>query len=244
MKGSRRLNFRDIRVGDWVTVNYSEEGNGRVVAGGIALTTPPEAYARETAGMYSLPGRVMSIDRDARTLTVDPSYYYGPAYNGMKVVRVFAADRDVVVMSGNEPRDFGDIRVGDWVTITFRQTDNGTALAEDIAITSPPAPYVGVTSGVFSIPGKVVAIDRDTGSLTLDPSYCYGPNYGGEAGLRLFTVARGTVIMKGNEPRDFRDIRVGDWVTVDFHQERSGLIITDEVAFTSPASIACPRNRG
>ncbi len=79
MRGSQRLHFRDIRVGDWVTVNDSEKGNGLVVAGGISVIAPPVAYAAETAQMFSLPGRVVSIDRDARTLTVDPSYYYGPS---------------------------------------------------------------------------------------------------------------------------------------------------------------------
>ena len=50
--------------------------------------------------------------------------------------------------------------------------------------------------------------------------------------------------MRGNETRDFDDIRVGDWVTVNFHQERNGLVITDGVAFTSPAVIACPEKQG
>lgn len=242
MRGSQRLHFRDIRVGDWVTVNYYEEGAGRVVAGGISVIAPPVAYAGETAQMFSLPGRVVSIDRDARTLTVDPSYYYGPSYGGPKLVRVFTVDRDMVIMAGNEPRDFRDIRVGDWVSVTFHQEGNGVVVADEIAITAPPAPYVGETSRAFSIPGKVVAIDRESRTLTLDPSYCSGANYGGVTGLRLFAVASGTEIMLGSEPRDFRDIRVGDWVTVNFHQERNGLVITDEVAFTSP--ITCTENRG
>ncbi len=244
MKGGTRLDFRDIRVGDWVTVNYYEEGAGLAVADGIAITTPPAPYSGETAQMFSLPGKVVAIDRDARTLTIDPSYYYGPAYKGTRTVRILATDRDLVVMRGNEPMAFGDIRVGDWVTVNYHQEGSGLAVADGIAITAPPAPYSGETAQMFSLPGKVVAIDRDARTFTIDPSYCYSANYSGREGLQTFALDRGTVIMMGSERRDFRDIRVGDWVTVNFHQESSGLVITDGIAFTSPAVLSCPERQG
>ncbi len=182
---------------------------------------------------------MVSIDRDSRTLTVDSSYYYGMGYGGAKVVRVFTVEPALVVMMGGEPRNFDDIRVGDWVTINFRQEIGGPDVATAVAITAPPAPFGGVTAWTYSVPGKVVAVDRDSRTLTVDPSYCYGANYGSEKGLRMFSVAKGTVIMMGNEPRNFRDIRVGNWVTVNFHQESNGLVITDEVAFTSPTTMNC-----
>jgi len=244
MKGSESKDFKDLRVGDWVTVSYSEDGGGRILAGAIALTAPPIAYLGETAQMFSLPGKVVSIDRDARTLTVDPSYYYGPSYGGTKPLRVFAMDRNIVIMMGNEPRDFRNIRVGDWVSVNFHQESSGLVVADGIVITAPPAPYLGEKTAAFSIPGKVVAIDRESRTLTLDPSYCYGSNYGGMKGLRIFALDRGTIVMMGSEPRDFRDIRVGDWVSVNFHEDSSGLVITDGIAFTSPAVITCPEKQG
>jgi len=237
MKGNESMEFSDIRVGDWVTVNYYQEGNGLVVADGITITSPPVAYQEGPA--YSVPGKVVAIDRDARTLTIDPSYYYEPGYRGERLVHVLAMDRDLVVMKGNTPRDFRDLRVGDWVTVTFHQERSGLAVADGIAITAAPAPYLGEVAREFSIPGKVVAVDRDTRTLTLDPSYCYGVNYGGMKGLRIFAMDRDTVILMGSEPRDFRDIRVGDWVSVNFHQNRNGLVVTDGIAFTSPSAMAC-----
>jgi hypothetical protein len=243
MKGSTKLDFGDIRVGDWVTINYYEKGDGLAVADGIAITTPPAPYLGETAKTFSIPGKVVAIDRDARTFTVDPSYYYGPAREGTKTVRVFAAEPGLVVMMGNEPRDFKDISVGDWVTVNFHREGSGLAVADGIAITAPPAPYLGETSQMFSIPGKVVAMDRDARTFTIDPSYCYTANYGGK-GLQTFALDRGTVVMMGNEPKNFRDIRVGDWVTVNFHRESNGGVITDGIAFTSPAVISCPEKQG
>jgi hypothetical protein len=150
-------------------------------------------------------------------------------------------DNGAAIMMGNEPRNFDDIRVGDWVTVNYRPMNSGPALAEGIAITAPPAPYLRETAGVYSIPGKVVAIDRASRTLTLDPSYCYSPNYSGD---RVFAMDRGTVVMMGNEPRNFDDLRVGDWVTVNYHQERNGLIITDGIAFTSPSVLSCPERQG
>ena len=240
MKGTEVLNFGDIRVGDWVTVDYYQSGSGLVLADGIAITTPPKAYM-ETAGVFSIPGQVVAVDRDARTLTLDPSYYYGPYYRGSKAAEVFAMEKDIVIMKGNEPRDFRDIRTGDWVTITYHQSDSGRVVADDIAITAPPAPFLSETARIFSIPGKVFAIDRDARSLTLDPSYCYGNE---NRRLRVFMLNKGTVIMMGNEPRDFRDIRVGDWVTVNFHEGVGGLVVTDGIAFTSPAFLRCSERQG
>ncbi len=244
MRGRSREHFRDIRVGDWVTVNYYEEGNGLIVADGIAITVPPAPVMGETARMFSMPGKVVAIDRDAGTFTVDASYYYGPANGGRGTVRVFSVDRDLVVMMGNEPRAFSDIRVGDWVTVNYYEDAGGLAVADGIAITAPPAPYMGDAARMFSIPGKVVAIHRDDRTFTLDPSYCYNSDRGGRKGLRTFAMDRSTVVMMGSEPRDFRDIRVGDWVTVNFHEESNGVVITDGVAFTSPAVISCPEERG
>jgi hypothetical protein len=241
MKGTESVDFGDIRVGDWVTVDYYQTGSGLVLADGIAITPPPKG---ETAQVFSIPGMVIAIDRGARMFTLDPSYYYGPVYGGARTVRVFAMDRNLVVMKGSEPRDFRDIRVGDWVTVNFYQEPSGLVVADAIAITAPPAPYLGETARVFSIPGKVVAIDRDARTLTLDPTYCYGANYEGTRGLRVFALAKGTVIMMGNESREFRDIRVGDWVTVNFHHEGNGLVVTDGIAFTSPAVLTCPGMQG
>ncbi|MDA8433423.1 MAG: hypothetical protein M0Z60_10745 [Nitrospiraceae bacterium] len=240
MKGTESLHFGDIRVGDWVTVDYYQSGSGLVVADGITITTPPKAYL-ESAGVFSIPGQVVAVDRDARTLTLDTSYYYGPSSRGSGTVEVFAMNRDVVVMRGNEPRDFRDIRTGDWVTITYHQSGSGRIAADDIAITAPPAPFLSENARMFSIPGKVVAIDRDARSLTLDPSYCYG---GEVRGLRVFALNKGTVIMMGNESRDFRDVRVGDWVTVNFHEDVGGLVVTDGIAFTSPEFLRCSGMRG
>ncbi len=145
-------------------------------------------------------------------------------------------------MIGSERREIRDIRVGDWVTVNFHREGNGLVVAEGIAIAYPPAQYMAERELSFS--GKVVAIDRYSRTLIVDPSYCYGPNYGATMGRRSFALDLGVSIMIGSERRDFRDIRVGDLVTVNYHQERDGYGVADGVAITFPPAASCPEERG
>lgn len=241
LMGNEKRDFRDISVGDWVTVTYHAESGGIVIAEGIAFTSPPSPYKDERA-QFSLAGRVVAIDTNAKTLTIDPSYYYGPTYGGTGS-RTFTLDLGIWVMMGSERREIRDIRVGDWVTINFHQDVNGLGIAEGIAITYPPVPYT-VERAQLSFTGKVVAIDRDARMLTVDPSYCYGPNYGGKIGIRSFALDSGVSVMMGSERRDVRDIRVGDLVTVNYHQERNKYGVADGIAITFPAVETCPEERG
>ncbi len=240
LMGNDKRDFRDIRVGDWVTVTYHEESGGIMTAEGISFAFPPAGY-REERAQFSLTGRVVAIDADAKTLTIDPSYYYGPAYSSSGS-RTFTLDLGTWVMMGSERREIRDIRVGDWVTVNFHRESNGPFIAEGIAITYPPVPYVAERESSFS--GKVVAIDRYARTLTIDPSYCYGPNYGGMMGRRSFALDLGVSVMIGSERRDFRDVRVGDLVTVNYHRERDGYWIADGVAVTFPPTATCPEERG
>ncbi len=241
LMGNEKRDFRDIRVGDWVTVTYHEESGGIVIAEGIAYALPPTPYKEERA-QFSLTGKVVAIDPDAKTLVVDPSYYYGPNY-GSNGSRTFTLDEGVWVMMGGERREMRDIRVGDWVTVNFHRERNGLSVAEGIAIAYPPMPYMGERTQL-SFTGKVVAIDRYARTLTIDPSYCYGPEYGGIMGIRSFALDFGVSVMIGNERRDVRDIRVGDLVTVNYHQERYGYGVADGIAITFPPVATCPEERG
>ncbi|HSB30546.1 MAG TPA: hypothetical protein VLD55_03000 [Candidatus Sulfobium mesophilum] len=240
--GSERRDFRDLRVGDWVTVAFHQEGNGFVVTDEIAITSPPAFYPESSARTISLQGKIVAIDRDVRTFTVDPSYYYGQNYSGG--VRVFAYRDGAVVLLGSERRDFRDLRVGDWVTVAFHQEGNGFVVTDEIAITSPPVFYPESSARMITLPGKIVAIDSGARTLTIDPSYCYEPNFGRTRGVRVFALGSGVSVMMGNERRDFRDLRVGDWVTVSFHHEGNGIMITDGVALRSPATIGCTEKQG
>lgn len=236
-RGKDPSHLRDIRTGDWATVNYHEESGGLLIAEDINITSPH-------VSMFSLPGKIVAIDKDARTFTVDPSYYYGPNNSGRMGLWTFSIRDGATVMMGSESRDFRDIKVGDWVTVNYYQLPGGPVVADGIAITYPPAPYLEGRAQAFSIPGKVVAIDRDAGTLTLDPRYCYGPNFGGRMDLRTFAVERGTSIKMGNEYKDFRSIRVGDWVVVNYHQAYNGLVVTDDIAVSSQPAIGCMEERG
>lgn len=240
LKDNEKRDFRDIRVGDWVTVTYHEESGGIMIAEGISFAFPPTAYKEERA-QFSLTGRVVAIDADSKTLTVDPSYYYGPTY-GSAGSRTFTLDLGTWVMMGSERREIRDIRVGDWVTVNFRRESSGLVIAEGIAVTYPPVPYP--TERELSFSGKVVAIDRYARTLTVDPSYCYGPNYGGIMGRRSFSLDFGVSVVIGSERRDFRDIRIGDLVTVNYHHERDGYGVADGVAITFPPTAICPEERG
>ncbi len=240
LMGNEKRDFRDIRIGDWVTVTYHEESGGIVTAEGISFAVPPAGYKEERA-QFSLAGRVVAIDADAKTLTIDPSYYYGPTY-GSAGSRTFTLDIGTWVMMGSERREIRDIRVGDWVTVNFHRERNGVVIAEGIAVAYPPVSYA--TEREVSFSGRVVAIDRYARTLTVDPSYCYGPNYGGVMGRRSFALDFGGSVMIGSERRDFRDIRVGDLVTVNYHRERDGYGIADGVAVTFPPTATCPEERG
>jgi hypothetical protein len=243
MSGDGERSFGDIRAGDWVTITYHEESGGSLIAEGIAMTFPPASYSAYTGPRtFSLQGKVLVIDRDARTFTVDPSYYYGQNYSGG--VRVFAYRDGAVVLLGSERRDFRDLRVGDWVTVAFHQEGNGFVVTDEIAITSPPVFYPESSARMITLPGKIVAIDSGARTLTIDPSYCYEPNFGRTRGVRVFALGSGVSVMMGNERRDFRDLRVGDWVTVSFHHEGNGIMITDGVALGSPATIGCTEKQG
>lgn len=237
LMGNEKRHFGDIRVGDWVTVTYHEESGGIVIAEGISFALPPAPYKDERA-QFSITGRIVAIDADAKTLTIDSSYYYGPTYVGS---RTFTLDLGTWVMIGSERREIRDLRVGDWVMVNFHRESNGLVVAEGIAIAYPPAPYLAEKELSFS--GKVVAIDRYGRTLTVDPSYCYGPNYGG-MGRRSFALDLGVSVMIGSERRDFRDIRVGDLVTVNYHRERDGYGVADGIAITFPPTAACLEERG
>ncbi len=234
MRGKVMSHFRDIRVGDWVTVTYHQESSGLLVAGDINITTPYSA-------MFSIPGKVVAIDMGARTFSLDPSYYYGPNYKG---IWTFAIKDGAVVMRGNQIMDLRDLNVGEWVTVTYYQLPGGSVVADGIAITYPPAPYLEGRAQIFSFPGKVVAIDRDAGTITLEPRYCFAPNVNSRLGLRTFAVEHGTLIKMGNEYVDFRSIRLGDWVVLDYHQDYNGLVFTDDIAISSVPAIGCMEERG
>jgi hypothetical protein len=237
MTGSQRRDFRDIRLGDWVIVNFHEESSGLVIADGIAITPPPVPYVEGSAGMYSLTGRIVAVDRDANTLTVNPSPYYGADD------RIFVVDSGAWVVLRGERRDFRDLRVGDWVTVDFRRGDKGLIIAEGIAVTHPPFPYGERRAHTLSLTGRVVALDREAGTLAVSPSYCE-PYYRGADGTRLFVLRSGTTVMMGGQMRDLRDIRIGDMVTVNYHLEANGLLITDGIAITFPPLLTCPEARG
>src|SRR5512135_3059971 len=86
----------------------------------MSLIIAPSAQA------FSLTGRVDGIDKDKMTLTVTP-------YDGLKLGgqdRSFALDKHALVLMGSEKRDFRDIRVGDWVTVTYHEESTGTVVAE------------------------------------------------------------------------------------------------------------------
>jgi len=242
LMGNETRDFRDIRVGDWVTVTYHEESGGIYIAEGISFALPPASYKEDRAQLFSISGKVVAIDPGAKTLTIDPSYYYGPTYGG-NGSQTFTLDLGIWVMMGSERREIRDIRVGDWVTVNFHRESNGFGVAEGIAITYPPVPYM-VERAELSFTGKVVAIDRYARTLTVDPSYCYGPNYGGKMGARSFALDFGVSVMIGSERRDVRDIRVGDLVTVNYHQERYGYVVADGIAISFPAVATCPEERG
>lgn len=244
MSGNEKKNFADLRIGDWVTVSFKEESGGLVVATGIALASPPVSYTQERARSFSLAGKVVAIDREAKTLTIDPSDYYGPDYRGLRAERTFFLEGGPWIMMGSERKDLRDIRVGDWLMIDFHRDINGRIIADGIVLTSPPAYFPEVRAQIFSLTGKVVAINRDERTLTIDPSYYYGPNYSGIRGAQKFVLDRDMFVMMGSEKRGFNDINLGDLVTVNFHRDNSGLLVTDSLAITSPAVLICPEVRG
>jgi Domain of unknown function (DUF5666) len=139
MKGSQKMDFDDIRVGDWVTVNFHQEGTGIVIADGIAFTSPPAPYTEERGRTFSFSGKVVGFDRGANTLVVDPSYYYGPNYVGTR--RTFVLDSGTWVLIDAEKGPLERIKVGDWVTVNFHWDSSGLAVAEGITVIYPPAPY-------------------------------------------------------------------------------------------------------
>ena len=63
-------------------------------------------------------------------------------------------------------------------------------------------------------------------------------------GRRSFALDLGVSVMIGSERRDVRDIRVGDLVTVNYHQERYGYGVADGIAITFPSVATYPEERG
>jgi hypothetical protein len=240
MLGHEKRDFKDIKTGDWVIISFHEESGGLVVADGVAFTSPPLPYVEANAGLYSLTGKIVAIDRGANSLTVSPLPYYGENYSS---TRVFVFDSGTWVTLGNERREFRDLKTGDWVTVNFRLEKDGLIIAKGIAVTYPPVPYMEERARLHSLTGKVVALDRDAKTLGVAPSYCE-PYYMGAHGTHFFALDRGTTIMMGNELRDIRDIRIGDLVTVRYHLEANGLVIADGVAISFPPVLTCPEARG
>jgi hypothetical protein len=143
------------------------------------------------AQAFSITGKVVAIDRGQETLSV--AAYNGPDYalsykGGADRINTFALKRGAKVMRGSRSIGFGSLRVGDWVTVDYYEGGGGLVLADGIALTTPPKGEIMPT--VFSIPGKVVAIDRDGRTLTLDPSYYYGSSCSGKRDLRVFGTSR------------------------------------------------------
>jgi hypothetical protein len=276
---SKRLS--DIKTGDWVTINYHQESTGQYAADGILVGVPASskphagaagtypqypatgAYHRTDTGAMLLTGKVIAIDKNAKTFTVDPSFANASAENRM--LYTFALDRNGMLLWGNERRDFSDLNIGDMITVSYHQENTGKILADRIAVTPvgyvAPRPQASLyperrvamephgnvfsAGSPFAVTGRVVALDRDAKTLTVDSSYLKDAATFNKsaAGLSSFKLDENSTVVMGDKTMNFSDINVGDTVTVNYHQESNGNIIADGIAI-NPALAPLPEERG
>jgi hypothetical protein len=229
------------------------------------------SFAIPAYAQFTTTGKVLSINKGAGTITVEP---YFPLKSGefregqpieFGLLRTDPYNRNLTrqasIMRGDEVAKFDDLKVGDWVTVTYHQESTGAIVADGIAITSPPASLserrVGVApaysggqavapayesrpmtghpgyydsrAGLLSYSGRIIAIDHGARSLALDPMTARGEH-------KIFALRPGAAVLIGNENRSFSDLKLGDWVTVNYHQESLQNIVADSVAVITPPS--------
>lgn len=287
MLGNETKRIQDLKVGDWVTVTYHQESDGKISADGVAITAPPAilyperrasapVYERSVGGvapsydrgralpsdanLLSFSGKIIAIDRASKMVALDPTLVSG-GFKGEP--KIFALRHDADILLGNETRDFSDLRLGDWVTVNYHQESLSNVVADSIAITTPPGAYPqggtmyrdsgtiyregtsrAYPEGRFSLTGQVVAIDHDLKTLVVKPSEVAGTNYSGIKGEHAFALKEGAMIKMGDANKSFEDLKVGDWVTVSYHEDSRGNLVTDGVAITSPSTLPFPEERG
>lgn len=197
----------------------------------IAVVALFVVFFAGAASAFTLSGKVMSIDKGAKTLTVDPSYYSGAKYGPATELRTFAFAHDGQIWMGNEKKDFDDIKVGDLVTVNYHQESGGLAIADGITVNTPASP-MHPAAQAFSLTGKVVSIDKDARTLSVDPEGMTS----GVTGIRTFSLDNTSSILRGSERASLDDIKVGDIVSVNYHQESGGRIIADSIAINPPVT--------
>jgi hypothetical protein len=216
------------------------------------------SFADYANAQFSVTGKIVSVDKVGKTLTIDPYYPYreGEFKQGQtmsfSLTRLDPYDRkttrDAWVMFGNETKRIEDLRVGDWVTVTYHQESDGRIVGDGVAITAPPALVIPERraavmapgeskalhsdAGLLSFSGRVIAIDKSSRMLALEPTMASG---GVKGEPKFFALRPDTLVLLGNESRDFSDLKIGDWVTVNYHQESLSNVIADSIAITPPA---------
>jgi predicted ribosome-associated RNA-binding protein Tma20 len=228
------------------------------------------SLAGQANAQFSIMGKVISVDKSMKTITVEPAYpFKGSDIKGSEtltfsLLRSDPYDRDTMreawVMMGNQTKKIGDIKAGDWVSVTYHQESSGLYVAEGVAISAPPAPrasaiYPATGSDLavvrqdnrfasddyrhgrdsrlglspFSLTGKVVSVDRNM--LTIDTT-----SYSNSGGINTFVLSGSPEIVMGGIRKDLVDLKSGDLVTVNYHQERDGRIVADGIAIASPSA--------
>jgi hypothetical protein len=295
----KSIRLSDIHEGDWVTITYHQESTGQLVAEGIAVSgaavprgavsgTYPESRApmthypdqyrteavphRTEAVPLSITGKVIAIDKFAKTFTLDPSFGRNVAADKAALgLRTFALDRNGLVLIGNERRDFNDLTIGDLVTVNYRQESTGKIMADHITLVPPyPGPQASALmphmvspsqqplardrmmdnrsfaaeTTPFALQGKVLAVDRNAGTITVDSSFRDIHAYNkGKGGVTTFVLDKDISVFSGNRSLGLGDIKVGDTVSINYHQESDGNIIADSIAIT-PLLVPFPEERG
>ncbi len=79
-----------------------------------------------------------------------------------------------------------------------------------------------------SISGKVVAIDKDTKTLVIDPF-----REGQAAGVRTFSLGDNASVMMEGRKTGFETLSVGDLVTATYHSAQNGENIIDGITVNS-----------
>jgi hypothetical protein len=216
------------------------------------------SFSAPADAQFTMTGKVLSINKSSGSITVEPYFPYksGEFREGQPIefglLRTDPYNRNMTqqawVMKGNEVARFDEINVGDWVTVTYHQESTGVTVADGIAINSPPAvlperrlgvapaysgsqaaapAYDSRQAGLLSYSGRIIAIDHAARSLALDPMMARGEH-------KIFALRPGAAVLIGNENRAFSDLKLGDWVTVNYHQESFQNIVADSVAVIAP----------
>jgi hypothetical protein len=97
---------------------------------------PYNAGFASGAAPFSLLGKVVAVDKSAKTITVDPSELrneLGPN-KAAPAITTFVLDRNVSVYSGDRSMMLNDINVGDTVSVNYHQEGDGKIIADSIAI--------------------------------------------------------------------------------------------------------------